>query len=214
MAGSFVAASTTDSSGASAFTTIVPRSLPLIWTATVTVSNEVYASSQTGHLWEKTEGSCPVRCQSSSARCGANGAIKIKNVSTVSLSGASFIEVTSFVNSINELTMVFMRNVSRRSVTFFTSKCRWMSICLEDELVHWPLYIQTQCQARLRNRCTPSIPRLLHSASSSGGPTNNSYMRSESQPKSRTSPSGVTTFPFDLDIFSAFPLLPMYVIIP
>src|SRR5262245_9841886 len=58
------------------------------------------------------------------------------------------------------------------------------------------------------------MPLSFHSASNSGGPTKSSYMRSESQPNSSTRSSGLTTLPFDFDIFSAFPLLPTYVIIP
>src|SRR6266705_6428441 len=116
---------------------------------------------------------------------------------------------TSFTNSMNELTIVFMRNDSRRSVTFFKSKCRWVRISFEGDVVHRPLCMETQCHAFPKNPCTPLMPLSFHSASSSGGPTNSSYIRSESQPKSRTRPSGLTTLPFDLDIFSALPLLPM-----
>src|SRR6516162_8143515 len=85
-------------------------------------------------------------------------------------------------------------------------------MAFDAEAAHCPLWIETQCQALRRNPCTPLMPLSLHSASSSGGPTNNSYIRSESHPNSRTSSSGLTTFPLDFDIFSALPLLPMYVI--
>uniref|UniRef100_A0A0A9EIG3 EMB2369 (EMBRYO DEFECTIVE 2369) n=1 Tax=Arundo donax TaxID=35708 RepID=A0A0A9EIG3_ARUDO len=46
-----------------------------------------------------------------------------------------------------------------------------------------------------RNRCTPSIPPVLHVFESLNGPMNISYKRRESAPYSETTSSGLMTFP-------------------
>ena len=60
----------------------VARSLPFTWMAMVTVSSTSSAVSCSGHAAYATVPVCPSRCQSSSARCGPNGASSSTNGSS------------------------------------------------------------------------------------------------------------------------------------
>src|SRR5690349_11796638 len=57
-------------------------------------------------------------------------------------------------------------------------------------------------QKRFKNPNTPLIPLVFQGLLCSKGPRNISYNRNVSAPKSLQMSSGVTTFHFDLDIFS------------
>ena len=97
---------------------MVQRTFPLNCTATFTLSATNLVSSRVGR-WDfvKIENSFPNFSQNSSAKCGANGASKIMNVSN------SFLSIFSssdrrFMRIINWEMQVLNLNASMSSVVF------------------------------------------------------------------------------------------------
>ena len=157
---------------------------PFTCTGISTSSSFIASSSWAGHSWWNTESVWPSASQSSSPICGANGARSRTTDSRVSLSmPPSFLAIVIrlLLHSMKPEITVFRLKPSRRVVIMWIILWRALIISLLA-VTFLSLLSITRFQKRDRKRYTPSIPRSSHSASSSGGPTNNSYILSESQP--------------------------------
>src|ERR1700694_3946117 len=95
-----------------------PRTLPSIWTTSVTSFAAAIAGANAGQLWRCTDPRAPRRSHSSSVRYGANGARSSSKVDTPSSRLGPVACCSAFDSSIIAATAVLNEYVCRSSVTF------------------------------------------------------------------------------------------------
>ncbi len=195
--------SSSDTVGA---TSSLARTLPLICTTHVTVSSTRYAGSATGKSAAVTLSSCPSRCHSSSATCGASGAISRTSVSAVSRGTRPPALVTWLFSSVILAMAVLNRNCSRSCRTPSIALCMARSVAssgASSTTASSPLVSSSTLRhSRCSSRYWPTTARVSHGLDTSSGPIAISYSRSVSAPYAAKISSGEITF------FSDLPILP------
>src|SRR3989344_3188001 len=187
----------TSSSDNPLLTLILSRNFPLTWRTRVINSSAKTASSYFGHdskwmdfLFFNTV------CQSSSARCGANGARSFKKVPyCFLLTHLSSMALSSFINPLTPVLNFKFLTSSPISFVYL------LSIRSTASSLFWgSSNLPIKPQTRFKNLAIPLKLFEFQAKSCSNGPKNAKFIRTVSAPYLASSASGSPTLPRDLDM--------------
>ena len=178
--------------------------LPLIWTTQVTASSTTYAGSATGKSRCTTESVWPSLRHSSSAMCGASGAISSTSCSATGRGSGPPALVRWLFSSVILAMAVLKRSPARSPPAPSIALCRARSVASSGSAsvtVTSPVVSSTMLRhRRCSSRYWPTTARVSQGRETSSGPIAISYRRRVSAPYSAQISSGVTAFFRDLPI--------------